>query len=545
MIDTIPLLSCVADIHDIKAINQWRTDVEKQLQESFESGHSIREIVRSRSDIIDEALIFLWNHAELDQTDLSLFAVGGYGRREMLPYSDVDIMVLSEDELTPEQEEQVTAFIASLWDVGNFKPGISVRTIKSCFEQATNDLTVATALIEARTIIGNPHLAKWPRRIVSQTWTDKTFFDAKIAEQAHRYAQHNHTESNLEPDIKNAPGGIRDINQIGWIAKRHFRVNRIYDLVHLGFISEFELRVLEEAENFLWEIRHHLHRITKRDENRLLFDYQREIAAKFGYTRTEDQHPNYPIEQFMKCYYRTAQSVSTLNEMLLAYFNESVITPRLPNYERKIENINERFKVVDGKLAVQHHKVFSEKPSAILEIFYLLANTPNVEGIRARTLRLLILAAKRIDINYRNHPDNQALFMAILRSPQRLYETLVAMKRYSVLGNYIPAFGQIMGLMQYDLFHIYTVDAHTLLLLRNLSRFKEPEFAKDYPVVSSVYQRLQRRDLVLLAALFHDIAKGRGGDHSELGAADAIEFCRAHGLTERECNLVAWLIQNH
>ena len=394
-------------------------------------------------------------------------------------------------------------------------------------------------------LVGNPHLAKWPRRIVSQTWTDKTFFDAKIAEQAHRYAQHNHTESNLEPDIKNAPGGIRDINQIGWIAKRHFRVNRIYDLVHLGFISEFELRVLEEAENFLWEIRHHLHRITKRDENRLLFDYQREIAAKFGYTRTEDQHPNYPIEQFMKCYYRTAQSVSTLNEMLLAYFNESVITPRLPNYERKIENINERFKVVDGKLAVQHHKVFSEKPSAILEIFYLLANTPNVEGIRARTLRLLILAAKRIDINYRNHPDNQALFMAILRSPQRLYETLVAMKRYSVLGNYIPAFGQIMGLMQYDLFHIYTVDAHTLLLLRNLSRFKEPEFAKDYPVVSSVYQRLQRRDLVLLAALFHDIAKGRGGDHSELGAADAIEFCRAHGLTERECNLVAWLIQNH
>ena len=545
MINTSPLLHYVKSNHDIQAINQWRTDVEKQLQEGFENGQSIREVILTRANLIDEALQFLWKHAELDQTDLGLFAVGGYGRREMLPYSDVDIMILSQDEITSDQEKLISIFISSLWDVGNFKPAISVRTISDCVEQATNDLTVATALIESRLIIGNIHLTKWPRRIVSQTWTDKTFFDAKIAEQAHRYAQHNHTESNLEPDIKNAPGGIRDINQIGWIAKRHFRVNRIYDLVHLGFISEFELRVLEEAENFLWEIRHHLHRITKRDENRLLFDYQREIAAKFGYTRTEDQHPNYPIEQFMKCYYRTAQSVSTLNEMLLAYFNESVITPRLPNYERKIENINERFKVVDGKLAVQHHKVFSEKPSAILEIFYLLANTPNVEGIRARTLRLLILAAKRIDINYRNHPDNQALFMAILRSPQRLYETLVAMKRYSVLGNYIPAFGQIMGLMQYDLFHIYTVDAHTLLLLRNLSRFKEPEFAKDYPVVSSVYQRLQRRDLVLLAALFHDIAKGRGGDHSELGAADAIEFCRAHGLTERECNLVAWLIQNH
>ncbi len=545
MINTSPLLEYVTDIHDIKAINQWRSDVEQQLNEAYDHGTTIREIVRTRSNVVDEALMFLWKHSGLDQTDLGLFAVGGYGRREMLPYSDVDIMILSEEDLSPEQEQTVTQFISTLWDVGNFKPGVSVRSIRSCFEQATNDLTVATSLIEARLIIGNQHLARWPRRVVSQTWTDKTFFDAKMDEQAQRYAQHNNTESNLEPDIKNAPGGIRDINQIGWIAKRHFRVNRIYDLVHLGFISEFELGVLEEAENFLWEIRHHLHRLTKRDENRLLFDYQRDIAAKFGYTREDDHHPNYPIEQFMKRYYRTAQQVSTLNEMLLAYFNESVITPRLPDYERKIENINEHFKLVDGKLAVQQHKTFSENPSAILEIFYILANRPEIEGIRARTLRLLTLAAKRIDQAFRDNPTHQALFMAIIRSPYRLYKTMVAMKRYGVLGNYIPAFGQIMGLMQYDLFHIYTVDAHTLLLIRNLNRFKEPGFAKDYPVVSSVFQRLVRRDIVFLAALFHDIAKGRGGDHSELGAEDAIEFCLAHGFTERECNLVAWLIQNH
>ena len=545
MINTSPLLHYVKSNHDIQAINQWRTDVEKQLQEGFENGQSIREVILTRSNLIDEALQFLWKHAELDQTDLGLFAVGGYGRREMLPYSDVDIMILSQDEITSDQEKLISIFISSLWDVGNFKPAISVRTISDCVEQATNDLTVATALIESRLIIGNIHLTKWPRRIVSQTWTDKTFFDAKMDEQAKRYAAHNDTESNLEPDIKNAPGGIRDINQIGWIAKRHFRVNRIYDLVHLGFISEFELGVLEEAESFLWEIRHHLHRLTKRDENRLLFDYQRDIATLFGYSRTEHQSPNYPIEQFMKRYYRSAQQVSTLNEMLLAYFNESVITPRLPHYERKIEEINENFKLVDGKLAVQHHKIFSERPSAILELFYILANRLDIEGIRARTLRLLTLAAKRIDQNYRNNPEHQALFMAIIRSPHRLYDTLVAMKRYSVLGNYIPAFGQIMGLMQYDLFHIYTVDAHTLLLLRNLNRFKAREFAKDFPVVSSVFQRLARRDIVYLAALFHDIAKGRGGDHSELGAEDAIKFCRTHGFTERECKLVAWLIQNH
>lgn len=545
MINTLPLLNYVKSNHDIQAINQWRTDVEKQLQESFEHGQSIRDVILARSHLIDEALQFLWQHAELDQTKLGLFAVGGYGRREMLPYSDVDIMILSEDEITADQEKLISIFISSLWDVGNFKPGISVRSIRQCVEEATNDLTVATTLIEARLIIGYEHLARWPRRIVSQTWTDKTFFDAKMEEQHRRYAQHNNTESNLEPDIKNAPGGIRDINQIGWIAKRHFRVNRIYDLVHLGFISEFELGVLEEAESFLWEIRHHLHRLTKRDENRLLFDYQRDIAAMFGYVREEDKSPNYPIEQFMKRYYRTAQQVSTLNEMLLAYFSESVITPRLPQYERQIVEINDNFKLVDGKLAVQHHKIFAEKPSAILELFYLLANRPEIEGIRARTLRLLILAAKRIDQAYRDNPEHQALFMAIIRSPYRLYDTMVSMKRYGVLGNYIPAFGQIMGLMQYDLFHIYTVDAHTLLLLRNLNRFKEPEFAKDFPVVSSVFQRLARRDIVFLAALFHDIAKGRGGDHSELGAEDAIEFCRVHGFTERECKLVAWLIHNH
>ncbi|WP_455597795.1 [protein-PII] uridylyltransferase [Acinetobacter pecorum] len=545
MINTHPLLNYAKSNHDIKAINQWRSDVENQLQESFENGQSIRDIILARSNLIDEALQFLWQHAELDQTDLALFAVGGYGRREMLPYSDVDIMILSEDEISPEQEQLISIFISSLWDVGNFKPGISVRTINECVNQASSDLSVATTLIEARLITGNENLCKWPRRIVSRTWTDKTFFDAKMDEQHKRYAQHNNTESNLEPDIKNAPGGIRDINQIGWIAKRHFRVNRIYDLVHLGFISEFELGVLEEAESFLWEIRHHLHRLTKRDENRLLFDYQRDIAAKFGYVREEGHHPNYPIEQFMKRYYRTAQQVSTLNEMLLAYFNESVITPRLPQYERQIEEINENFKLVDGKLAVQHHKIFSENPSAILEIFYLLANRPEIEGIRARTLRLLTLAGKRIDQDFRDNPVHQALFMAIIRSPHRLYDTMVAMKRYGVLGNYIPAFGQIMGLMQYDLFHIYTVDAHTLLLLRNLNRFKEPEFAKEFTVVSSVFQRLTRRDIVYLAAIFHDIAKGRGGDHSELGASDAIKFCRSHGFTERESNLVAWLIQNH
>lgn len=530
---------------NIKGINVWRKDIEDQLDQAFSQGTSIREIITARSDQIDHALGFLWQNAGLDQTELGLFAVGGYGRREMLPYSDVDILILSEDELTSDEENKVGAFVSSLWDVGNFKPGISVRTLKSCFEQAKADLTIATSLIEARLLTGNESLKKWPRRIVSEGWSDKTFFDAKMQEQNKRYAQHNNTESNLEPDIKNAPGGLRDINQIGWIAKRHFRVNRIYDLVHLGFISEFELGLLEAAETFLWEIRHHLHKLVKRDENRLLFDYQKEIARTMGYVGDEGQHPNHAIEKFMRHYYRTAQTVSTLNELLLNYFNEAVITPRLPDYEREIVELNDNFKIVDGKLAVTHHKVFAESPQAILEIFFLMANRPEIQGIRARTLRLLILAARKIDQTFRSNPAHQALFMAIIRSPHRLYETLVAMKRYGVLNNYIPAFGKINGLMQYDLFHIYTVDAHTLLLINHLDGFSTVEFSKQFPVVSNVFQRLNRVDIIYLAALFHDIAKGRGGDHSELGAVDALEFCKEHGLTNREANIVAWLTRNH
>jgi [protein-PII] uridylyltransferase len=529
----------------LSGINLWRKAIEDQLEQAFATGTPIRQVIAARSDQIDSVLLFLWNNAQLNHSKLALFAVGGYGRREMLPYSDVDLLILSEDELDPDTEEKIAGFVSSLWDAGHFKPGISVRTLHSCFEQVQQDLTVATSLIESRLLCGHEALKPWPRRIVAQSWTDQTFFTAKMAEQRARYQQHNNTESNLEPDIKNAPGGLRDINQIGWIAKRHFRVNRVYDLVHLGFISEFELGLLEQAETFYWEIRHHLHKLRKRDENRLLFDYQREIAGKMGYVQQQGHHPNHAIEQFMKRYYRTAQTVSTLNELLLNYFNESVITPRLSNYQRNIVAINANFKLVDDKLAVTHHKVFSETPSAILEVFYLIATHPEIQGIRSRTLRLLLLAAKKINLSFRKNPAHQALFMRIIRTPHQLYDTLLAMKRYGVLGHYIPAFGQITGLMQYDLFHIYTVDAHTLLLIRNLNRFADPAFSQRYPVVCNVFQRLEHKEVIYLAALFHDIAKGRGGDHSKLGADDAMEFCRQHGLPERDGKLVAWLTRNH
>ncbi|XID75862.1 [protein-PII] uridylyltransferase [Alkanindiges sp. WGS2144] len=527
-----------------RGLNEWRKALDQQLDTALLGEEGIRYVVHARAKAMDNMLKLLWQQQELPEHNLALLAVGGYGRGEMLPHSDLDILVLSRDEIKAELGEKISEFVSILWDTG-FKPGISVRSLSECLE-AAQDITVATTLVEARLITGDEQLAKKPRQIVATAWTDKTFFEEKIREQQRRYAQHNHTESNLEPDIKNAPGGLRDLNQIGWIAKRHFRVVRFYDLVHLGFISEFELQELESAEDFLWQVRYQLHRITGRDENRLLFDYQRDVAARLGFIQHDNDSPNHAVEQFMKTYYRVAMKISTLNEMLLAYFYESVIEPRLPDGEQPQKIIlNERFELIGNKIAVCHHRVFSQTPSAIFELFHFMANQPDIIGIRAKTLRLLMLAAKTIDDNFRNDPMHRAMFMAILRAPYHLYHTLHAMKRYGVLGQYIPAFGQIIGLMQYDLFHIYTVDAHTLLLIRNLRRFGKAEFASDYPVVNSVFQRLDRKEIVYLAAIFHDIAKGRGGDHSELGAEDALVFCRNHGLSEREAKIVAWLTRNH
>jgi [protein-PII] uridylyltransferase len=543
-LDLPALTNILATNANFRDLIEWRKQLEQQLDERLQAGESIRSIVKARTHAIDEALIRLWQLQTLADVGIALIAVGGYGRGELLPKSDVDVMILSHQPLTPEQEQHVSRFVSSLWDAG-LEPGVSVRTLAECIH-AAEDITVATSLVESRLICGDKSLGLSPRRIVSETWTDFDFYSQKMAEQASRHAQHHNTEYNLEPDIKNAPGGLRDINLIGWIAKRYYRVVRLYDLVHLGFISEFEYHELEACEDILWLIRHHLHRITERNENRLLFDYQRAVARRMGYAEVETDHHNAIIERFMRDYYRAAMRVSTFNEMLLAYFFETAIEPKLPELTpQHITPLNERFELVNQKISVRHHRVFSETPSAILELFFFMASRDDVAGVRARTLRLLMLAAQGIDESFGQNPSHKALFMAIIRGQHHLYETFLAMKRYGVLGRYLPAFGQIIGLMQYDLFHIYTVDMHTLILLRNLQRFADPAFEETFPVVSPTYNRLDRKDIIYLAALFHDIAKGRGGDHSELGAVDANIFCLAHGLTQREANIVSWLTRNH
>ncbi|MFP5430284.1 MAG: [protein-PII] uridylyltransferase [Gammaproteobacteria bacterium] len=514
----------------------------EELFRRFRAGDDIRQLVNLRAQVMDKVLAHSWNALGLSASpDIALLAVGGYGRGELHPDSDIDVLILHEQSpLREGQQHLISEFITLLWDLG-LEIGSSVRSQSDCVDAAREDITIATNLMESRTVIGDEALRETMLANTSPEylWPGKAFFKAKWNEQIGRHAKHNNTEYNLEPDIKNAPGGLRDIQTVGWVAKRHFGASTLEDLVGHGFITENEFHQLNDGLMLLWRIRFALHMIAGRSENRLLFDYQRQIALLFGYT---DTNANRAVEQLMKSYYRAAMTISMLNEMLLQYFDEAILRAE---EEAVITPLNSRFQLRDSYIETTGNQVFRRSPAALIEIFVLLGNNADILGVRASTVRLIMESVDLIDDAFRNDIRNTSLFMELLRCKHALFSSLRRMKRYGVLGRYIPAFGNIIGQMQYDLFHIYTVDAHTLLVLKNMRRFRYPEVEERFPVVAKVAQLLPKIELLYLAGLFHDIAKGRGGDHSELGAVDAQAFCLHHGLGKWDANLVAWLTQNH
>lgn len=540
---TTPLPDLSRSTQHNLGIPDWLAQVNQDINKALEQGVNIRQLVAARACAIDSLLVALFELFELDMTDLALFATGGYGRGELSPYSDVDILLLSPDEMGSEVTSKIDKFVAKLWDI-SIEPALSVRTINDCLE-AAKDHTVATALLESRLLAGNSELTDVPNNVVDQVWSQQAFFEVKMEEAKARYLNNNATEYNLEPNIKNAPGGLRDVHVVGWVSKRYFRVTKLFDLVQQDFLTEKEYDDLTFAEGFLWQIRHHLHELTGRNENKLLFDYQRDIASRMGYHTLPDDHPNAAVERFMRDYYRCAMQISTLSEMLTAHYYETIIEARLPDDERpKKARLNAHFNQIGDHIAIAHHRVFAQHPEAILELF-LLMGQHGIKKVRTRTLRALKIATRGIDQTYRDNPEHQALFLANLKEQSYLFHRLRTMKRYGVLGNYLPAFAQVTGLMQYDLFHRYTVDAHTLFLIRILHRFTDARYQPDFPLVSAIYQRIERKEILALAAIFHDIAKGRGGDHSELGESEAIEFCLAHGMTQADAHLVGWLTRHH
>lgn len=507
----------------------------------FKEGVNVLELVSARARFTDKLLSQLWQQLALDQhADIALLAVGGYGRGELHPFSDVDVLILHTRESLGAESDVITAFITHLWDLG-LDIGASVRSQTECVEAAKEDITIATNLMEARTIIGDEKLCLQMQKMTGpqQIWPGKNFFAAKRDEQIQRHARHNNTEYNLEPDLKNAPGGLRDIQTVIWVARRHFGARSLKNLVDYGFITANECQQLSDGLQLLWRIRFALHRVAGRSENRLLFDYQRQIATLFGY---EDSKANRAVEKLMQSYYRAAMNISMLNEMLLQHFDETILRA---DEIATIVPINSRFQLRDNYLEVTNPNVFWSTPAALIEAFVLLGDNTKIIGVRASTLRLIMEGSELIDDKFRHDIRNTSLFIELLRCQNSLFSSLRYMKRTGILGRYIPAFGKIIGQMQYDLFHIYTVDAHTLLVLKNMRRFRYKEIEERFPVVAKIAQQLPKVELLYLAGLFHDIAKGRGGDHSELGAVDAKEFCLLHGFGVRDANLVAWLVKQH
>lgn len=505
----------------------------------FLEGEEPDSLIHERSQFMDHMLQHAWNQYQWDK-NIALLAVGGYGRGELHPQSDIDLMLLIRRGSPQRYQQSIESFLTFLWDI-QLKIGHSVRSLAQCVEEAKADITVATNLMETRIITGDEKLRQsminktGPRKI----WSSKNFFQAKLDEQIERHKKQGNTEYNLEPNIKEASGGLRDLQMINWVARRHFCVDSIEELVGKDFLSPDEYLQLRRGQSFLWKVRYGLHLIAERPEEKLLFDTQRKLATMLGY---EDDDERLGVEYFMQHYYQVVLSIRELNDVMLQYLDETILKK---DRARRVYPLNERFQVRDHHIETVGEWVFAKHPSSLLEIFCLLGENEKIIGIRAATIRQIRQYRRLIDDRFRNKPENKALFLRLLKCPYQLSSQLQRMTRYGILGRYLPEFGKIIGQTQHDLFHRYPVDAHTLMLIRNMRRFDRPEIAEEFPISAHIYKNLPKPELAFMAGLYHDIAKGRGGDHSTLGAIDAASFCRRHGLPEEEVKLVAWLVENH
>jgi [protein-PII] uridylyltransferase len=514
----------------------------ENLRQRFFGHGGATMLVTAHARLIDQLIVRAWNrHLPLLPPGFraALVAVGGYGRGELHPASDIDLMVLLEKDRPAKVQPFVEALIRFFWDMG-LEVGHSVRTLKDCVRESKDDITVATNLMESRLLDGDAALFRKMCQMThaSKIWPSRKFFAAKRQEQIQRHHHFHDTAYNLEPNIKDGPGGLRDIQMISWVTQRHFDTASLHDLVRPGFLSEEEYRTLIRGRNFLWHVRAGLHYLAGRREDRLLFDHQRDLARHFGY---KDRPGFLAVEQFMKRYYRTVKDLSLLNEILLQHFEEAI----LAHGRIKVRPLNRRFQSHHGFLEVSHPRVFERAPYALLEMFLLMQQHPELKGVRAGTIRLVRANLHRIDNKFRKDLACRSLFMEIMRQPHGITHELRRMNAYGVLGAYLPAFGRIVGQMQHDLFHVYTVDAHSLMVVRNLRRFTLPEFRDEFPLASELIQKLVKPERLYLGGLFHDIAKGRGGDHSELGEKEAETFCRLHNLSEYDTRFVCWLVRYH
>jgi [protein-PII] uridylyltransferase len=524
--------------YDANQVTQWRESLKSrraQLAETYRSERDSVAYLKQHRQAVDQAIQEIWAALELG-TQASLVAVGGYGRGQLFPYSDIDVLVLlpamADDRLT----ESISTLIGLMWDIG-LEVGHSVRSIDECLDESKNDITIETNLLENRLVSG----AEAPyHQLISALDRQRdplAFFEGKTLEQQLRHNRFFGVTNNLEPNIKESPGGLRDLQTLIWISKATGLGDNWDPLVQRGILTQAEARLIKHGERQLERLRIDLHLLARRREDRLIFDLQQQLGQVNG---LEDSPVQRASEQVMQLYYRAARTITQLNGILLPNLRARIYS-QVP---RVTEVLNPRFYSINGMLGIRHPELFEHQPEAILEAFLMLQQHPELTGFAPRTIRALWHARAHINSRFRRDPANRARFMEIMRN-EGLTRCLRKMNLYGVLGKYLPEFGKIVGQMQHDLFHVYTVDEHILMVVRNLRRFAISAFSHEYPFLSRLSNDFERPEVLYIAGLFHDIAKGRGGDHSQLGMPDARDFCVRHGLEEEDTELVVWLTREH
>ncbi len=504
------------------------------LQQEYQDHGKAQRLLLAHATLVDAHLKMAWQMLEMP-AELSLIAVGGYGREELYPKSDIDLLILLPQQPDDALAQRLQELVGVFWDIG-LEVGHSIRTIGDCMAESS-DVTVQTNLLEARIITGNLPLFQEMRETLTQHLGRRAFFLAKQQEQTQRHTRFVDTDYNLEPNLKESPGGLRDLQTVLWISRACGFGIHWQDLAKKGMITSAEARAIARHEALLQTLRIRLHYLSGRREDRLLFDYQTALAEQLGIQASDTRRAS---EILMQRYYRTKQAVQQLNSVMLQNMRASLFPESAVTYP-----LNERFVIRDDLLEARSEDLFEREPSAILESFLLMEQNPRIGEFSASTLRSLWRARHCIDASFRRNPLNRNQFMQILREPHGLTHILRRMNQHGVLGLYLPAFGRIVGQMQHDLFHVFTVDEHILMVVRNLRRLTIAEHAHELPLCSKLVKDFARPEVLYIAGLFHDIAKGRGGDHSLLGRADAMRFCKQHGLTREDTDLVVWLVESH
>ena len=520
-----------------RALRQLLGDVDRTLATAFRDGVDASVLARRRGESVERVVAHVWMACLGEVSGTTLYAVGGFGRGLLFPYSDVDLLALVEAP-QPARLRALEQFFATLWDVG-LKVGHAVRDPAQCRALASQDASVFTSLLDARRLAGDPALDVRLAAIVDapELWPPREYLTARLAERDARHARYDDTAYNLEPNLKDGPGGLRTLDSLRWLGWRLAHAADLAGMVVEGLLEPAEQVALEQSEATLRRYRYALHLEAGRAEERLLFDYQRALAARLGF---EDEHEkNLGVEQFMQGYYRAASQVERLGMQVAERFEEMLEPPgeALP--------VGEDFVRYGKRLAARDLQLFLQRPAALVEIFIARLDQPGVMGFSADTMRRIHQATALHADALAQDPDVLAAFLRLLRRGAPAVEALWRMNRHGLLAAILPAFGKVFGRMQYDLFHVYTVDEHTLRVLRNLARFADPAAQREFPLGCEIWPTLPKPELLLLAALFHDIAKGRGGDHSMLGEEDARAFCARLGLPPSDIERVAWLVRWH